>query len=211
MELERNNIEKCDEWIDTFKKVHDTLKSIQLDKGSKCIEMKMELSIGSSCNKDIEKDNKKGMAIDLCLKVGDNILLEGISIFFESIYGQNKDFYRYLAASSLDYYLSENCDSPAISQWYDSKEKSHYYGIDISNGIGFMHKFPSDAPNLKPIIPNLMLCYNIGFSTDAIINNLRERVINQQFSSIVEEKIDNSIANCKCFSQLGEKELINRK
>ena len=103
-------IEKCDNWFDMFKKVHDTFKKIVVTDEYRNQNVTMELSFANIYS-FFDKNINKARIINLDLKQYGITLKEGVTI---SIDEANKDIYSYLVASVLDYYVSKNLEDKEI-------------------------------------------------------------------------------------------------
>lgn len=96
-------INKCDKWIEMFKKVHDVFKKLVLSEKYRKQEIVMELSFTDS--------NIKGNSINMNLKRYGDIIQEGVTISIDEI---SSDIYTYIMANVISYYISKNYNGTNI-------------------------------------------------------------------------------------------------
>ena len=88
-------INKCDKWIEMFKKVHDVFKKLVLSEKYRKQKIVMELSFTKFFT---FTDSRKGNSINLDLKRYGDIIQEGVTISIDEI---NSDIYAYLMANVI--------------------------------------------------------------------------------------------------------------
>lgn len=186
-------IEKCDNWFDMFKQVHDTFKKLVLTDGYRKQDVVMELSFANFFS--LSDSNIKGRTINLALKQYGTILKEGVTI---SIDEANEDVYSYLVACVLDYYVSQNFGDKEVdlinfdSILYSNEEHEGGATVPMLARLGSL----TDSPEYDRIVANILGNHNIGESSEQIINNLRNRISNQQIGDRMESSISHSSSQC---------------
>ena len=182
-------IKKCDLWLDMFKQVHDAFKELVLtDKyREQQVCMVLDFSNFSSCtDKDL-----KGKTIDLDLKRNDTILKEGVTI---SIDEANENVYSYLAASVLDYYVSQNLKGQQIDMMdfnsilYSNKKHKRGTPVPMLARLGSL----TESPKYREIVNKILINHNVGESSKQLIANLRNGISNQQISDRIDLGINHS-------------------
>lgn len=180
-------IEKCDKWLDMFKKIHDKFKESVLKEEFRKNNVTMELVFSNYFN--LNDSTIKGRTIDLELNQYNTTIQEGVTI---SIPEENEDVYAYLVANVLDYYVSQNCEGMKINNM-----SVGFNGTVYSNN----KKGDSTVPMLASIntlmestylsrVANAILsAHDLELSTDQIIDNLRKRVQTQQ----IDDSLDSGI------------------
>ena len=103
-------IEKCDKWLEMFRKIHDKFRELVLTDEYREQNVVMKLSFSSFFS--FEDSNIKERTINLDLKQYSTIIQEGVTI---SIDEANEDVYAYLVANVLDYYVSKNYKGAKIN------------------------------------------------------------------------------------------------
>jgi len=182
-------IKKCDLWLDMFKQVHDAFKKLVLTDKYREQQVRMELyssNFFSYTDKDL-----KGKTIDLNLQRNNTILKEGVTI---SIDEANEDVYSYLAASVLDYYVSQNLEGQQIDLMdfngvLYSTEK-HKQGTAVPIYANFISL--TESPKYRKIVTSILINHNLGESSEQLIANLRNRISNQQISDKIDSDINHS-------------------
>ncbi len=188
-------IEKCDKWLDMFKQVHDTFKKLVLTDEYRKQHVTMELSFplfysASDCA-------LKGKSIHLDLKQNDTILTEGVTI---SIDEANDDVYAYLAASALNYYISQNLGNKQIDltnftgTLYSDEKCERYTVVPMLAAVG---SIIYNSSKYFKIVYRIMGNHNIGESSEQLIANLKNLISNQQISDRIDSNIDYSSEQCE--------------
>lgn len=188
-------IEKCNKWLDMFKQVHDTFKNLVLTDEYRKQDVVMYLSFPTFFGYD--NDNTRGKAICLELRQHSNILNEGVSIKLDSV---NEDVYSYLVASVLDYYVSQNLEGQQIDLMDDKN-------ILYSNAKKMDEKWVT-VPMLAKLYPlidsdyywivnNIISNHNLGESSEQLVENLRNRISNQQIGDRMDSYINYSSNQCE--------------
>lgn len=101
-------VEKCDQWLEMYKKVHDKFKELVLTERYKKQHVTMALSFFNGKSLDGSKDTSN---ISLNLQLLNDVIQEGVSI---SINEDNDDIFQYLMVNVLDYYLAKNYSSSNV-------------------------------------------------------------------------------------------------
>lgn len=186
-------IEKCDNWLDMFKKVHDKFKKIVLTDEYRKQNVIMELSFSRFFS--FSDGNVKGRTIDLDLKQYGTILKEGVTI---SIDEANEDVYSYLVASVLDYYVSKNLSGKEIdllnfnSILYSNKEHKIGETVPMLAMLGSL----TESPEYYKIVAGILDNHNIDESSEQIISNLRNGISSQQIGDGMDSSISYSANQC---------------
>lgn len=97
-------IEKCDIWLEMFKKVHDTFCSLVLTK--KYQEEKVGMTLLISNDLDEFDKTKEKRKISLALMTHQNMIQKGVSI--STVGEENETLFPYLALHVVKHYLSKN-------------------------------------------------------------------------------------------------------
>lgn len=186
-------IEKCDKWFDMFKQVHDTFKKLVLTE--KYIKQDITMDLLFSTFFSFSDSNIKGRSIYLNLKQYGRTIIEGVTI---SIDEANEDVYAYLVARVLDYYVSQNlCDKTIELLNFNgilySNEKK--YGL-ISPMIAQLSSL-TESPQYYKIVASILGNHNIGESSEQLINNLRNKISNQQIGDRMDAGINHSSNQCE--------------
>ncbi len=197
-------INKCDKWIEMFKKVHDVFKKLVLSEKYRKQKIVMELSFTKFFT---FTDSRKGNSINLDLKRYGDIIQEGVTISIDEI---NSDIYAYLMANVISYYISKNYKDTIIDysdlSWnyiLFSNIKTPKFEIDpIISSLSTLY----DSPNYSRIIKSILGSHNLGIPTDQIISNLRNKISSQQISTEIDKLIDYSSRQCEFIVKDSEKE-----
>lgn len=197
-------INKCDKWIEMFKKVHDVFKKLVLSEKYRKQKIVMELSFTKFFT---FTDSRKGNSINLDLKRYGDIIQEGVTISIDEI---NSDIYAYLMANVISYYISKNYKDTIIDysdlSWnyiLFSNIKTPKFEIDpIISSLSTLY----DSPNYSRIIKSILGSHNLGIPTDQIISNLRNKISSQQISTEIDKLIDYSSRQCEYIVKDSEKE-----
>ena len=197
-------INKCDKWIEMFKKVHEVKKKLVLSEKYRKQKIVMELSFTKFFT---FTDSRKGNSINLDLKRYGDIIQEGVTISIDEI---NSDIYAYLMANVISYYISKNYKDTIIDysdlSWnyiLFSNIKTPKFEIDpIISSLSTLY----DSPNYSRIIKSILGSHNLGIPTDQIISNLRNKISSQQISTEIDKLIDYSSRQCEFIVKDSEKE-----
>lgn len=187
-------LEKCDNWLDMFKQVHDTFKKLVLTDEYRKQDITMELSFPTYFS--FTDNNVKGRIIDLDLKQQGTIINEGMTI---SIDEANEDVYSYLVASVLDYYVSQNLKNKIINIMdfnnilYSSEMHENGKSKPMIALLGSL----TESPDYYKIVASVLGNHNVGESSEQLIANLRKRISNQQIGDSIDSGIDHSSNQCK--------------
>lgn len=187
-------IKKCDNWLDMFKKVHDTFKKMVLTDKYRKQKVVMELSFPTIFS--FSDSNVKGRTINLDLKQYGTTLKEGVTILIDD---ENEDIYSYLVASVLDYYVSENLNGEEINLLgfnyvlHSNIKNEEGATIPITANLGSL----TESLECYKIVVSILGNHNVGESSEQIISNLRNRVSNQQIGDKMDASINYSADQCK--------------
>ena len=187
-------IEKCDKWLDMFKQVHDTFKKLALTDEYREQHVVMELSFPTFFS---FADNVKGRCIVLDLVQYGTTLKEGVTI---SVDDANDDIYAYLAASALDYYVSQNLGDKKIDLLdfngilYSNKKKEGWTSVPM---LASVCSLTSDSPEYYKMVYSIIGNHNIGESSEQLIANLKNRIYNQQIGDRIDRDINHSTKQCE--------------
>ena len=182
-------IEKCDKWLEMFRKIHDKFRELVLTDEYREQNVVMKLSFSSFFS--FEDSNIKGRTIDLDLKQYSTIIQKGVTI---SIDEANEDVYAYLVANVLDYYVSKNYKGTKINNMsmhfndilYSNESKDKETVVPMLAGICSL----MESSELSRVVNSILGAHNLGVSSKQIIANLRNRISNQQ----VGDRIDSGIS-----------------
>ena len=184
-------IEKCDQWLEMFKKVHDKFKELVLTDKYRKQNISMELSFCSFISfSDI---NVKGEKIGLNLNQFGNIIQEGITISMDK---SNETIYQYLLANVLDYYISKNYKDTPIDNldlsWnhilYSADKKQDKSTVPMIANLNNLY----DSKDYARIVTSIIVNHNLGISSEQIISNLKNNIYNQQLSEWIDRDINQS-------------------
>ena len=187
-------IEKCDKWLEMFKQVHDIFKKLVLTDEYRNQNVIMELSFPTFFS--FADSNVKGRVIDLNLKQHGTILKEGVTI---SIDEANEDVYSYLAASVLDYYVSQNLKGQQIdlmdfnSILYSNEKRERGTTFPMLAMLGSL----TESSEYYKMITSILGNHNVGESSEQLIANLRNRISNQQIGDRMDSGIKHSSNQCE--------------
>ena len=175
-------IEKCDMWIEMFKKTHDYFKKITLSKKAAKENIKMEILFSDFVN----SNGEKGHSIDIDLYRLNTIIKEGLTIDVST-----SNIYRYLLANVLDYYVSSNYSNASIdinnlNRYLYSKNSKSIYS-NIANSDENYNKY-------YDVIIGILANHNLGESSKQIINNTRNKIYDQQIESNFDKSLEFSIS-----------------
>lgn len=181
--------EKCDKWLDMFRKVHDTFKDLVLTREYNHEEISMSLSfpIGVSFN------GKKGRYIKLDLvKYGDSIK-DGVSIYVDD---ECEDIYAYLVANVIDYYLQKNYEGfkvdlydPSFSNCLYSDFSSEIYRVKpMVASIGLL----LDDSYYYKVVSALINTHAVDVPSKQFIENLRGKITCHMYNERFEEYLNYS-------------------
>ena len=187
-------IEKCDKWIEMFKQVHDTFKKMVLTEEYRKQNVVMDLCFANFLS--LSDSNVKGRSINLDLKQYGTILKEGVTV---SIDEMNEDIYAYLAASVLDYYLSQNYGNKEIDLidfngiLYSNEKRERGTTVPMIAMLSSL----IESPDYYKIVASIIGNHNVGESSEQIIDNLKNRISNQQIGDRIDSGIIHSSNQCK--------------
>lgn len=182
-------IDKCDQWIEMFKKVHDKFRELVLTDRYRKHNITMDLSFYTFSSHSQSKI-VKGRNIDINLMQYNTIIQEGVVVSIDEV---NEDIYKYLLANVLDYYLSINYEGILINNmdinWdqtlYSSTEKQENSTIPMICGLSCLY----ESREYERIVTSIITNHNLNQSSKQIIDNLRQAIYNQQVSA----RFNNSI------------------
>lgn len=192
-------INKCDKWIEMFKKVHDVFKKLVLSEKYRKKEIVMELSFTDS--------NIKGNSINLNLKRYGDIIQEGVTISIDEI---SSDIYAYIMGNVISYYISKNYNGTNIDYLNFKRNCTLFSNIktqkfEINPIMASLYSL-YDSPNYSRIVKSILGSHNLGIPRDQIISNLRNKISSQQISNEIDRLIDYSSRQCKYIVKDSEKE-----
>lgn len=202
-------IEKCDQWLEMFRKVHDKFGVLVLSNKYRQLNVTMELSFNDFF---ISDKSLKGKTIELNLKQLDTIIQEGVTI---SVDDNNETIYKYILANVLEHYLSVNY-AYSIVNTYDFSWNHILYS-------NFKRQDKSTVPALcnlnmfyesseySRIITSIIANHNLGQNSKQIITSLRNAIYNQQLSEKFNRSIDYSNLQFNCIMSDIEPKIISLK
>lgn len=184
-------IEKCDRWLEMFKKVHDKFRELVLTDRYRNQNITMDLSF---CEFFSISDKKvRGRKIDIDLKQYGTIIQEGMTILVDE---GNEGVYKYLLANVLDHYLSVNYARSTINNidlawnhtlYSDDREKEKFTVPMICNLSNLY-----DSSEYAGIVTSMITNHNLHHSSEQVISNLKQAIYSQQLSERFNNSIDHS-------------------
>lgn len=181
-------IEKCDQWLEMFKKVHDKFRELVLTDRYRKQNIIMDLSFCTFFS--FSDKNIKGRTIDIDLRQYDNIIQEGVTISIDEV---NEEVYKYLLANVLVHYLSVNYAGTTINNL--DLDWNHILYSNNNGSKGSTVPMICELSNLyesreyERIVTSIISSHNLNQSSEQIIDNLRQAIYNQQLS----ERFDSSM------------------
>ncbi len=184
-------IEKCDQWLEMFKKVHDKFRELVLTDRYRKQNITMDLSFYEFFS--FSDKNVKGRKIDIDLRQYGTIIQEGVTISIDEV---NKEVYKYLLANVLDHYLSVNYAGTTINNIDLDWNHILYSNNNCSKGTvpmicGLSSLY--ESKEYERIITSIITNHNLNQSSEQIIDNLRQAIYNQQLSERFDSGINHSI------------------
>ena len=181
-------IEKCDRWLEMYKKVHDYFKKIVLKKKS----AEENISMRVQFTKWMKYSGETGKSISINLDWLGAVIKEGVRI---DVALENDIVFKYILANVVDYYISKNCTNIEHTNWdgiLHSKESDRI--------IADLHSFRRDNDDLSyyDIIRSIIINHNLGESSQQIIDNGRYKIFDQQMGSDIDSSIEYSLRQYKC-------------
>ena len=184
-------IEKCDKWLEMFRKIHDKFRELVLSEKYKKQHIVMMLSFTSFIS--LSNENIKGRTIDLDLKQYDTIIQEGVTISIDE--KTENDIYAYLVANVLDYYISQNYVDEEIDDlrywnWdlYSAETLQDGESVPIFSNLSLLREIPEYEKIVISIIGN----HNVGLSSNQLISNLKNKISDRQLSDRIDKSINYS-------------------
>ncbi len=161
-------IEKCDKWLEMFKKVHDRLKELR-NRNIMCLSFEKSFS-----------DTNTGRTIELKLEnaMTRDITQEGISITIDE---NNKAVYDYLVANVLDYFVTSNY-GPTTKVGKNTSSDTLY--AMCKGGIypicARLKTLNSSLLGCSDIVSAIIENHDLGISSQPLIDELRSKISDQQ-------------------------------
>ena len=184
-------IEKCDKWLEMFRKIHDKFRELVLSEKYKKQHIVMMLSFTSFIS--LSNENIKGRTINLNLKQYNTIIQEGVTISIDE--ETEKDIYAYLVANVLEYYISQNYVGEEIDDLKDWDWHLHSIetpqdgeSVPIFSNLSLLREIPEYEKIVISIIGN----HNVGLSSNQLISNLRNKISDRQLSDRIDKSINYS-------------------
>ena len=187
-------VEKCDKWIEMFKKVHNSFKELVLTDEYKTQHLCMTLNFGHFFS--IKDEDIRGKTIDLDIRQYGTIVKEGLTL---SIDDDNKDIYNYIVANIMNYYISENMDDKKIDlielngTIYSKYVRERGATVPMYAAISSLTEDSQLCKILSCIIAN----HNLKEPCTQLIDNLRDKINNQQIGDRMDSDIDYSSKQCQ--------------
>lgn len=184
-------IEKCDKWLDMFRKTHDKFKELVLSKEYREENMVMELLFSNFFS--LEDTTVSGFTIDIDIKLFDTIVQEGLTI---SVSSENEDVYAYLVANVIDYYVSKNYKGTQI-KFKDMGFNGILYSNEKKESKGCVPMLAQtnnlrEKTSLDRVLNSILQAHNLCISTNQIISKLRDSISNQPMNDRFYESIEYS-------------------
>lgn len=187
-------IDKCDKWLDMFKRVHDVFAESVKTQEYREQSILMELCFSNFFS--LNDKNVNGKSIDLDLKQYGNIIKEGVTL---SIDDENEDVFKYIYASVLDYYISRNLEGEEIDlmnfngSLYSRIEDGPSSSVPMIASLSTL----TQVPDYYRIFATIAGNHNIGETSDQLIANLRNRIKAQQMGDRMDLNINHSARQCE--------------
>ena len=188
-------INKCDKWLEMFKKIHDKFRELVLKE--KYLKMGVYMSLSFYEFFSSQQKNNKFERIDLDLVYNGTIIQKGITITADKT---DYAIYEYLLANVLQYYLLINYADSKIPNINPSS--SLYFTLFSSdkreiNNIApiycyfnqFYHCTHKYSDTVRIIINN----HNLSKSSEQLIDELKRNILKQQLSEHFNKSINESI------------------
>lgn len=202
-------IEKCDQWLEMFRKVHDKFGVLVLSNKYRQLNVTMELSFNDFF---ISDKSLKGKTIELNLKQLDTIIQEGVTI---SVDDNNETIYKYILANVLEHYLSVNYAYSIVNTYDFSWNHILYSNFKRQNkstvpALCNLNMF-YESSEYSRIITSIIANHNLGQNSKQIITSLRNAIYNQQLSEKFNRSIDYSNLQFDCIMSDIEPKIISLK
>lgn len=185
-------IDKCDQWIEMFKKVHDKFRELVLTDRYRKQNITMDLSFCEFFS--FSDKNVKGRKIDIDLRQYGTIIQEGVTISIDEV---NEEVYKYLLANVLHHYLSVNYAGTTINNialdWNHILYSNNNWPKDSTAPIICSLGGLYESKEYENIITSIITSHNLNQSPEQIIDNLRQSIYNQQLSDRFDRDINHSI------------------
>ncbi len=172
-------IDKCNKWLEMYRKIHDKFKELVLKEEYREQNVTMKLSFFKY--PPYEDGGNKREIIKLVLNQCSTIIQEGATI---SIDEANENVYAYLVANVIDYYVQNNYKETKINNMsvnfnnvlYSNEKK----GKGTTSPIIALLDPLMESLKLYEVVNSILVAHNLGISSKQIIDNLRNRISNQQ-------------------------------
>ena len=184
-------IKKCDEWLNMFKKIFDTyhklltqLKVIDIE----TVAIRFDTYSSSY-------DNVSGKSICVDIELPNYTVKEGATICIDD---KNESIYEYLVANVLDYFMSKHFKGSTINLenfqgvLYVGDTRKPYLVRDMLN----IEKILDDE-KYKNLTYAIISSYNLGYSVDQIIDNLRNNITDMELGDRMDASIARTIKKYK--------------
>ena len=175
-------IDKCDKWLEMYRKIHDKFKELVLKEEYREQNITMELSFPKiNYNDYFTIKESKVRTIDLDLKQDSIIVQPGASIIIDEA---NENVYAYLVANVIDYYVQNNYKEKKINNMSVNFYAALYSNEQKAKGKPYPIRATLDplihSSELYNVVNSILTTHNLGISSKQIIDNLRNRISNQQ-------------------------------
>lgn len=176
-------VEKCDEWLEIFKSVHDKFRELVLDENYKKQSVTMELTFYEYFS--IDDSTKKGRKIDLDLVRYGKIIQEGVTISVDYV---NDAVFKYLLANVVSYYVSVNYEN-AIIHDEDFSWNNVLYSGDNGKEMFCNLRGVYENSNYTQILSSILTNHNLNVSSAQTIENVKNQIHNQALTDCFDESI----------------------
>jgi hypothetical protein len=195
--LSEEIIEKCEKWLDIFKKTHDELRKLVLT--DKYRDQDVTLCFECYDSFSFENKNCKERGLGLKLTRYGNTIVNGVAIDVDI---KNDDVFAYLYASTLDYYLKENCMQKKVN--LDEFNYCLTSSIKKEEGkvnpiVAHLSSFNNDCEEL---VISLIMANNVGMPTDSLLSKYRNRICSQQIYDNLDYSIEQSSKQYEYISKM---------
>ncbi len=188
-------IRKCDEWLDLFKKTHDTFKKIVFN--GKYIENGLQIRVYFP-----EMDTHRGIQLDLNAKTHDT-LIEGPTIFVNE---ENECMFNYLLVSTLTYILDSDFKDVKI----DIKNNEEDWNGIIQYFESMANLHPQIAINFSErrydyLVMSVLELHNAGLSTKPVVEQVKCSIADDKDDEIFNQYLEISKENYALIKSLKQK------
>ena len=182
-------IDKCDKWLEMFKKVHDKFREILLT--NKYLKMGVYMKLSFNEIDSFPYKTNKLEKITLDLMYNKTVVQECITITIDET---NDDVCKYIIANVLNYYLSVNYVNYDVSHIILSLFSDyvlHPYGEPFCCNL---NQFYCNEHKFSETVESIISNYKYPQYSKQLIDELKRNIHNQQLTEQFDRSIDYSKA-----------------